>query len=434
MNDQNVFEFYTFDFSCYTQKMNFPKPTQKLWQMLGPSVVFVALSLNGGEMLLWPNLIATYGITILWVVPFILLMQAVVNLEIARLTVITGQNTLLALTRQFKWLKPFFLISIMVSLLWPAWISTSGNLLSVVYGNQAFGPWLALCMMLSLSILWLGGRSYQWLENITRVGLILVLVIALYVLFGSESTVVRETYRFIPDYRDSFLFVSGLAFGGVSGVLNLVQSDWVAKKNYGNSNGTLSKLNLQTEISKNNFKQQWKLIRSEHIILFIGGNFLGILLIGLVAQKTLPIGSQGFSLLSTQVAILGQLGFWWGLGIVVLFLMAQATILDAAGRLLSQLAPILNNRQWSLIMLGIGACILCITALNPSFNQPDVLLKLSAVLSAAIFAIYPPFILQLHKDIPEYMRPTLLTKTIVYANSIFYGSATLWVLMTLFVR
>ncbi len=33
--------------------------------MIGPSVVFVALSMNGGEMLLWPNLVANYGMAIL---------------------------------------------------------------------------------------------------------------------------------------------------------------------------------------------------------------------------------------------------------------------------------------------------------------------------------------------------------------------------------
>jgi Mn2+/Fe2+ NRAMP family transporter len=73
-------------------KNAFPPLTKSLFAMLGPSVVFVALSLNGGEMLLWPSLVANFGLKLLWPILIILLLQFVVNIEIERYTLVTGKR------------------------------------------------------------------------------------------------------------------------------------------------------------------------------------------------------------------------------------------------------------------------------------------------------------------------------------------------------
>lgn len=91
-------------------------PIKNLWQMLGPSIVFVALSLNGGEMLLWPDLVAQFGLKIIWPIPIILLLQMVVNLEIERYSAVTGKNTLQGMIEINRFLAVLFPAGILVSL------------------------------------------------------------------------------------------------------------------------------------------------------------------------------------------------------------------------------------------------------------------------------------------------------------------------------
>ena len=162
--------------------MIFPAAKKTLWQLLGPSVVFVALSLNGGEMLLWPDLVGRYSLTILWAVPIILFLQFMVNLEIERYSVVTGKNTLSAMIAQNTWLSPLFIFGIIISLAWPAWISVSGNILAYTLGLPQFGAWFAIALLLLQILIWQSRKSYQILENIARVGLVTILVIVTFVI------------------------------------------------------------------------------------------------------------------------------------------------------------------------------------------------------------------------------------------------------------
>jgi len=43
----------------------FPKPVG-LFKLMGPSFIILALGLGSGEVILWPNLVANYGLGIVW--------------------------------------------------------------------------------------------------------------------------------------------------------------------------------------------------------------------------------------------------------------------------------------------------------------------------------------------------------------------------------
>jgi Mn2+/Fe2+ NRAMP family transporter len=121
-----------------SQRMEqFPKPPQSLWKMIGPSFVFVALSLNGGEMLLWPDLVGRLGLQLLWVVPIILFFQYVVNMEIERYTIFTGKNVLQGLFERQSVLIPICIAGILISLVWPAWVSIAGNMTAFLVGLES---------------------------------------------------------------------------------------------------------------------------------------------------------------------------------------------------------------------------------------------------------------------------------------------------------
>ena len=433
--------------------MIFPAAKKTLWQLLGPSVVFVALSLNGGEMLLWPDLVGRYSLTILWAVPIILFLQFMVNLEVERYSVVTGKNTLSAMIAQNTWLSPLFIFGIIISLAWPAWISVSGNILAYTLGLPQFGAWFAIALLLLQILIWQSRKSYQILENIARVGLVTILVIGIFVIIrlAPELQNIKLNWNTLwPASSDKITFLSALAFGGVAGVLNLVQSDWVTKKGYGVNVKTKiqneefkmkngDSLNPQNIVwnkeSIENFKTWWGLIWKEHFILFYFGNLFGILLIGIVSAILLPgSGRTGFGILTFEVDKLNQLfngvGYAWALGIFILFFMAQMTILDATGRLLrnsgNKFISRIKSERLSQNSAVLGIIILIFTAVIPGFNQPAGLLQISATSSALIMALYPPLLLRLNSTLPQVTKPKLYNIISVWACVVFYSAMFVW--------
>lgn len=415
----------------------FPKLQKSILQLLGPSVIFVALSLNGGEMLLWPDLVSRYGLQLLWIIPLILVLQYAVNIEIERYTFTTGKNTLTALTEKFSFLSPFFVLSIVVSLFWPAWVLTAGNILAILVGFPEFSTIISFCLLVIIILIWSFQKSYLVIEKTTKIGLLLLLTMILYVILSKFNlSLFQNAFGnvFIPDDKsDKMLYLSALAFGGVAGVLNFVQSNWVIKKGYGACDSDSLRIDYQLEESKINWKSWYKILLKEHFILFWGGNMVGIFLIAILSIFTIRgTNLKGFSILSYQVQSLSNtfplLGFVWGCCIFLLFFMAQITILDAAGHLLDSLnASRLKNNNFSQIVGCLGLVILVFIIFNPSFNQPSLLLQISASLSALIMGIYPILLLILNMDtLPNYAKPKLWNKVLVIFCSLFYLIMTVW--------
>lgn len=439
--------------------MIYPAAKKTLWQLLGPSIIFVALSLNGGEMLLWPDLVGRYSLTILWAVPLILFLQFMVNLEIERYSIITGKNTMAGMIEKNSWLDPLFIFGIIISLVWPAWISIAGNIFAYTLGLGSFGAWFAL-VLLSLQIfIWQSKKSYQILENIARFGLLIILIIGIYTLIRLFPEFINIKFNFEtgwwPTNSDRITFLSALAFGGVAGVLNLVQSDWVSNKGYGINQDKINLVNIEsiypevklektnmgdakqesTKInwnseSINNFKNWWSLIWKEHFILFYLGNFVGIFLIAIISAVLLPgSNKKGFDILTFQIDKLNEItlgvGYAWALGIFILFFMAQMTILDATGRLLkntqANVFSKLKSEKLSQFSAVLGMVILLFTAVIPGFNQPAGLLQISATTSAFIMALYPLFLLKMNLSLPVETRPKMFNILSVTACVIFYA-------------
>jgi hypothetical protein len=424
--------------------LDLPKPKLTLWQMLGPSIVFVALSLNGGEMLIWPDLVGRFGFQILWPIPLVLLLQYMVNLEIERYTVATGKNTVTGLLSLSRWLAPLFLIAIFTSLIWPAWASIAGNMIAHLLGlnYKIYGAFCSTLLLFAILFIWFSPRVYQVLEKLTRFGLLVILTIASIVianLFNLQSVSNSLQPIWFPTAAsDKITFLSGLAYGGVAGVLNLVQSDWVAKKKYAAASVEHNKeIDWESKATQSSWRQWWSLIKKEHFTMFYIGNFVGILLIALVSLATLTKqGLKGFSLLIYQVNLLNErfviLGTFWGIAIVLLFVMAQITILDAAGRLIkhsvgeSKIVKDISSERISQLFGLAGVAILSFAIFKPGFNQPSGLLEISASLSAFVMCLYPPILLALNSKLPKVARPGIVNTLFLWFTTFFYAGMVIW--------
>ncbi|MGL4758058.1 MAG: Nramp family divalent metal transporter [Patescibacteria group bacterium] len=413
-------------------KKPFPKISRTILQLLGPSVVFVALSLNGGEMLLWPSIVTKYGLIWLIIVPVILLFQFAVNIEIERYALVSGEDTLTALTSSYPFLKPVFYISVFISLIWPAWVSIAGNALSVTFFGGANGPLVSLILMISIMFLWFTKNSYLIIESLTKIGLLLLFISIIFIFLNLfKLDLLKQSFdlRNLPKPQDKGLFLAAIAFGGVAGVLNFVQSNWIRNKKYGVSIYSKDELvDYSSKESKTNYANWFRFILKEHFILFYLGNLVGIFLISFIAILTIQNQSvTGFELLKYQIdklySISNIFGYIWGFCIFLLFFMAQITILDAAGHLLNNINKNIKSNFFSLLVGGIGLVILSLIVVRPELNQPSGLLETSGVISSIVMIVYPILVLKLNsKVMPDYAKPRLWNKILIYGCVLFYFS------------
>lgn len=436
----------------------FPKPTKTLWQLLGPSIIFVALALNGGEMLLWPNLAANYGLSILWPIPIILCLQYIVNIEIERYTLVTGESVEGKLVSGSKGLSVIFAFTVLIALVWPAWMTTAGNLIAVMIGYTGaavtdMGRVVSICLLVLSVVVFYSKNTYHILERITRYGLsAALLIILLTVIIRFDMPLFIEGLRglfswgFVPADMPRFDFVAALAYGGVAGVLNLVQSEWIMAKGYGVASlpsHEKHRVDFLSDTSKKHFTKWFSLISKEHFLLFVLANVCSIFLLAYLGRLIIPIGEvQGFAVLVYEInalnAVLPYMGTLFGLSGVLLFVMANITILDAIGRLIHRIIEPLATRKKrsrlsaeniSIASIGLGILILLVAVFVTSFKQPFFLLVTSASLSAFTMWLYPPLLLKLNLSLPRIARPSLVRIVGMWLATAFYGFVTLWALL-----
>lgn len=409
------------------------KPPGSLLTMLGPSLLFVALSLNGGEMLLWPNLVTNYSLTLLWFIPIILTLQWAVNVEISRATAYDGRFVLRELAR-FAPLRYFLLTLIVITLAWPAWISITASVLTFQFGLASFWtPLIGIVGLLMLLPAWKNKKYYNTLENIARIGLIVVFacVTSILVFLALQGNFeARFDNQFFVRNEDFTLLYAAVAYGGVAGILNFTQASWIRSKGYA---GSVRKTDYTNQKSQTNFKRWMRFIARENFVLFWLGNLVGIFAITLVTVNILSQTSvTGFQLIVQQLIALAAINpfmeFLWSLGVICLFVMAQLTIMDAAGRLWVGTAglPEEKKAKVSQYFVGIGIFILLLSFFIPSFRQPSFLLELSASMASFSFSFLPLLVVWYNrKYLPTFAQASWWQQALLVGCGVFYVMMTI---------
>ena len=76
--------------------LDLPEPAS-LGRMLGPGIIAVGIGMAAGELILWPYITALAGFGLLWLALATLAVQFVINMEIERYTLATGQTVVAGL-------------------------------------------------------------------------------------------------------------------------------------------------------------------------------------------------------------------------------------------------------------------------------------------------------------------------------------------------
>lgn len=458
------------------------KPLPKavaLRKILGPSFILLGLGLGSGEVILWPYLTSHYGMGVIWGAVVGITFQFFMNMEIERYALARGESVFVGFARRNRFLPWWFLLSTFVPWVWPGIIAASSAVLgSVLHLPEAHTKYLTIGLLVLIGlILSLGPTLYKTVERFQKtlifVGVPSIFIISLLLAspadFGAAARGVfgiGDGYFLLPAGIALTSFLAALAYSGAGGNLNLSQSFYIKEKGFGmgKHSGRITSVLTSREapesrslltgakfaMTKENireFKRWWRVINTEHLLVFWLTGTLTIILLTLLAYTTtfgsgiqtsgdisfvLAQGAQISQLLAPAVGtffliVVGLTLFGTQLTIydAVCRIMAENVVLAARGKIAEQRIPAVYYLiLWLLILGGIAVTLV-------GFTQPLQLLVLAAVMNAVAMFVHAGLTLWLNKrSLPREIRPNTWRTAVVVLAVVFYGGFSAFVIVT----
>jgi hypothetical protein len=429
-----------------------------LARMLGPSVILAGLSIGSGEFVLWPRLTAEFGFALFWACWIGVTLQFFLNMEIERYSLATGESAVVGFLRLSRLFGPVFLACSVVPWIWPGWATGAATLLAWELGlpvaPAAIGG-LVLCGV----VLSVGPVVYRTVERIQFAlvaGIFAALVLLVLACVRAEhvGALLEGAVQVgsVPDDVHLPLLLGALAFAGAGGAVNLAQSNYIKDKGYGmgrwvgritspftGREEATSELGFRfaaDEQSAERWRTWWRRTNAEHFLGFFVPCLLSLALFALLAAALLPEGvtpAEGLGFIRDESAELerrfGVAGrvLFHACGVAVL-LSTELALIDAVSRVAADLLKqgFLRERGvtlsqlyfavvWSLI--GFGALVLLL-----GFDQPLLLLVLSAALNGLVMFLYSGLLLWLNlRSFSGPLRPGAVRVIALSVAFAFFG-------------
>jgi hypothetical protein len=454
-----------------------PVPRGLAWVgVVGPGVIVLGASIGSGEFLLGPAAFLKYGFSLLGIVTISLLLQTLLNLEVMRYVVATGEPVFTGFMRTrpsstaWAW---FYAALFFLQYGWPAWAAASAAAAFYLVAGHLPGPadsstvyWLGIAtFLLCIGLLLFGKRIARTLEIVNWVLVVVILasflVLALafvpgttwlaaaagYVGFDTQS----RAFEFIPPGMDWFLIGALVGYAGGGGLTNVMLGNWARDKGYGMAarGGYIPGLGEKcVPLAHGGFtftpdagamprwRGWWRIVRVDQWGIFFVGAMLGMSLPALLYVTFLPPGTDirglGISaaLAESMGARAGPLlaGYIAFLGVWLLF-KTQLDLIEGMTRSLTEILWTGSERlrNWRggdvrAVYYAVLAAIVVWGVIALGLAPPVVLLQLSANIAAAIFVLVSLHVLYLNtRLLPPALRPPLWRRIALVAMAAFYG-------------
>ncbi len=219
------------------------------WKLTGPGAVLVGLSIGGGEIIVWPHIVAHYGAAMAWAAVVGVFLQLWINFEVGRWTIVTGETVYTGFARVWRGFAPLFILFTLLGWLVPAWARASGSALKALlvgpdwrqqtfWGSDTF--WTIITFAAVTLLLFGPKLVYRSVERTIEL-LVLTIVLGLILVavkVGSWQDwsdlgrgVVNIGYR-APGYSVKELFIA-IVFAGAGGTANLFYTFYLRDKHIG---------------------------------------------------------------------------------------------------------------------------------------------------------------------------------------------------------
>ncbi|MCM4076088.1 Nramp family divalent metal transporter [Paractinoplanes hotanensis] len=420
-----------------------PEPLS-LRRMIGPGVVAVGIGMAAGEIILWPYLTAIGGLGLLWLAFCTLAVQFVINMEIERYTLATGQTVVAGFSRWWKGWGIIICLAGAFQYAWPGWATSGSTVLTYLVGGGD-PVWVTVVTLVAIGVLLSVSKVvYNTVERveIVKVGLtvfFLIVVVVFVISLGTWGDGARATvteFGQIPEGITFTLLLSAIGAAGAGGVHNLVLSNWIRDKRYGMGAHVprlVSPITGREEAAgadryafpadeQNMARWQvwWKRANAEHLVTFVAVCFVTITIMCLLAYQLL-FGRDDIkndtSFLRIEADILSdQVGGWLKLlflAVATVSLWAAAMgLLDIIGRVAGDFLRrnyLQTSARWTeprLYLTVVWAeIVLGSSILLAGFTQPLGLLIVSTCAASVVTLLYSILLVRLNlKDLPSAVR------------------------------
>ncbi len=461
-----------------------PKPKGLSWiGVVGPGVIVLGASIGSGEFLLGPAAFVQYGLVLLWVTLVAAFLQTVLNTELMRWTIATGEPVVTGFMRTrpgAQFWAVFYAILYFLQVGWPGWAGAAAGAIFFLFFRELAGPGQEMIVYLigvgtfalCIGILLFGRRIERTLEllNWVLVAAIIGGFLILAAIFVSAETwgaaaaglvgydTAAGSFRFIPEGVDWFLIGAFAAYSGAGGVINLTLSNWARDKGYGMGEragyipsavgGERTDLAPTgytfdtTPAALERWRGWWRIVRADQWGVYFVGAMLGMVLPAVLYVTFIEGGTdiRGLSVAAALAnAMASQAGAIFGgviamMAVWVLF-KTQLDIIEGMTRAITDILWTGSRkvRQWRggdvrfvyYTVLGVLA-VWGVIALG--LAQPIILLQLGANMAGVVFVISPLHLLYINtRFLPEAVRPPMWRRVALVAMSVFYGAfVALW--------
>lgn len=447
------------------QYRDIPEPVS-LRRVLGPSVILAGIGVGSGEYILWPYISANAGIGFLYLAVVGVTIQYFLNMEIERYTLATGETAIAGFARSWKPWGVLFCVFAVVPNIWPGWGTAGATTFTYLVGGSP--NVIAMIVLISIGVaLTTSPIVYKALESAEffKVGLTIVfLVIAIFAAIGASDWGGLGdnfgNFGTLPtgDVEVSTL-LAGLVFAGAGGANNLVQSNWIREKGFGMgayipriespitghpepapATGSMMR---QDEENINRFNRWFRVASKEQLVSFWAICLFSIIVFSVLAYATVfgknVSDEANFDFIKGEGNVLKDVvgswfgTFFWTFGTISLVLVALGVV-DYVSRLCADVLKTLHlreNRRWSESKIYASIvwtmCLLGIAVLASGFDQPLVLLVLSACLSGIVMFIYSILLIKLNRvGLPPAIRVRGLRLGVLAFAVLFYGVFAGW--------
>ncbi len=436
-----------------------PEPIT-LKQSIGPSFILLGLALGSGELIMWPYLVSQYGLGIIWGGLVGITFQYFLNTEIMRYTLAWGESVFVGWRRWGRLIPAWFVFSTVIPWALPGFVTASATMLNHVIPSLDI-RYTAVSLILLTGIIISSGKTlYKTMSHVQTtllcVGVPFVAILTLYMATSADWGAllqglvgIGDGYRWLPEGIAIGAFLGAFAYSGGGGNLNLSQSYYIKEKGMGMGKyGTGIKALLSGTdphridgqlfaLSASNLSRWgrwWRLVCTEHMIVFWGIGLITILMLSTLSMATAhgvsSSGGLNFFFKEAQMIGLATTPFVGSLFVVVGALMlftTQLGVLESASRVIAENLLLLKHRHneevnaskmfyivlWS--ELAFSAIFLFMGA-----SEPRTILTLGAILNATAMMVAFSLILLLNRTLPKIIRPSLGRQMILVVATCFF--------------
>jgi Mn2+/Fe2+ NRAMP family transporter len=392
-------------------------------------------------------------------------------MEIERYTLATGETAIAGFARYWKPWGILFVVFAVVPNVWPGWGTAGATIFSYLVGGNP--NTYAIIVLLAIGIaLTASPVVYKSLERAEffKVGLTIVfLAVAITAAIGGDawSHLKDNASNFgtLPPKSDVAIatLLAGLVFAGAGGANNLVQSNWIREKGFGmgayipkvespitgepEPEPATGSMVAQDEANIRRFNQWFRTANKEQLVSFWAICIASIVVFSVLAYATVGgkhVSSEAdFDFIKAEGEALKNIvgpwfgTFFWVFGSISLVLVALGVV-DYVSRLSADVLKTLHlrdNKSWSESKLYAALvwtmCLIGCAVLLSGFDQPLVLLVLSACLNGIVMFIYSGLLIKLNRSgLPAAIRVKGFRLGALGFAVLFYGFFAGWYVIT----